>query len=230
MKNILVENMLRFGPRNLSESEKQNLIRLMEQSSAWENVQPSGKGSDSLKSVSKDFGGKYPILNPADNLQYYAVTNSQIFAPAYIGAILFMSYDSTIKPKNNQQGYQGRFWYRIEIYLSHDNTETVLSAKQKGQELYGVYCSQNEKDFGFRVQYLDTSKHWGSGLAYYSLKDSKDKSTSTNNLGAMKLQLEFAKNPAGYAPGLIKDINSELNKYGYPSLPSTFNLSAPVAL
>lgn len=230
MKNILAENMLRFGPRNLTESEKRNLRILAEQSSAWENVQPSGKGSDSLKAVSKDFGGKYPILNPADNLQYYAVSDSGIFAPAYIGAMLYMCYDSTIKPKNNQQRYKGRFWYMIEIYLSHDNTETLLPAKQKGQELYTVYCAQNEKDFGFRVAYLDTSKHWGSGLAYYSLKDPKDKSTSTNNLGAMKLQLEFAKNPAGCAPGLIKDINLELLKYGYPELPSTFNLSAPVTL
>jgi hypothetical protein len=31
MKNILAENMLRFGPKNLSESEKRNLQRLMEQ-------------------------------------------------------------------------------------------------------------------------------------------------------------------------------------------------------
>ena len=30
MKNILAENMLRFGPRNLSESEKRNLQRLVE--------------------------------------------------------------------------------------------------------------------------------------------------------------------------------------------------------
>jgi hypothetical protein len=201
-----------------------------EQSSAWENVQPSGKGSDSLKSVSKDFGGKYPLLNPTDNLQYYAVSENKIFAPAYIGAILYMSYDSTIKPKNTQTGYQGRFWYRIEIYLSHDNTETVLSAKQKGQELYGVYCSQNEKDFGFRVQYLDTSKHWGSGLSYYSLKDPKDMSSRTNYLGSRDLQLGFAKNPAGYAPELIQNINDELDKYGYPVLPTTFNLSAPVTI
>lgn len=31
MKNILAENMLRFGPKNLSESDKRNLQRLMEQ-------------------------------------------------------------------------------------------------------------------------------------------------------------------------------------------------------
>ena len=31
MKNILAENMLRFGPRNLSESEKRNLQKLVEQ-------------------------------------------------------------------------------------------------------------------------------------------------------------------------------------------------------
>jgi hypothetical protein len=203
---------------------------ISEQTSAWENVQPSGKGSDSLKSVNKDFGGKYPLINPSDNLQYYAVSDNGIFAPAYIGAMLYMCYDSTIKPKNNQQGYQGRFWYRIEIYLSHDNTETLLPAKQKGQELYVISCAQNEKDFGFRVTYLDTSNHWGSGLSYYSLKDPKDRSTSTNYLGARKLQLEFAKNPVGYAPGLIKDINDELDKYGYPVLPTTFNLSTPVTI
>lgn len=31
MKNILAENMLRFGPKNLSESDRRNLQRLMEQ-------------------------------------------------------------------------------------------------------------------------------------------------------------------------------------------------------
>jgi hypothetical protein len=44
------------------------------------------------------------------------------------------------------------------------------------------------------------------------------------------LQLGFAKNPAGYAPELIQNINDELDKYGYPVLPTTFNLSAPVTI
>lgn len=44
------------------------------------------------------------------------------------------------------------------------------------------------------------------------------------------IQLRLAENPAGYAPGLIKAINEELDKYGYPVLPTTFNLSVPVLI
>jgi hypothetical protein len=43
MKNILAENMLRFGPRNLSESEKQNLQRLSEIAPAGGSMTPQGK-------------------------------------------------------------------------------------------------------------------------------------------------------------------------------------------
>jgi hypothetical protein len=43
MKNILAENMLRFGPRNLSESEKQNLQRLSEIAPGGGSMTPQGQ-------------------------------------------------------------------------------------------------------------------------------------------------------------------------------------------
>jgi hypothetical protein len=51
MKNILAENMLRFGPKNLTESERKNLQRLFEQSAVWDNVKPIGNNPDGPKEI-----------------------------------------------------------------------------------------------------------------------------------------------------------------------------------
>lgn len=204
---------------------------LTEQSSAWETVQANGTDPKGPKRVGKNFISTYKLINPDNNLQFYAVrTNQEINNPMYIGAYLVMGYNSNIKVADTYAVSKNRFDYYLKIFLAFDNSTDQNTSRKLNTDMFDIRCNQYIKGFNFSVDYNRSFIGAETNQTFKALTDPKNAASSTKDMSVGKIQLEFAKNPAGYAPGLIKDINAELIKYGFPALPSTFNLSAPVAL
>jgi hypothetical protein len=223
MKNILAENMLRFGPRNLTESEKRNLQRLTEQSDEWENV-TTGTGGG--KELELKFAANSLLTHPNEGELRLGpkFANSK---PLYVGALLQANYNPSNKfATQASQVAGGRFGYTLTVTLT---TKKGFARDASGQfssgagddrafDLFRIVCAQSEKkQFLYMITNLQSKPAIGIDmLAYKTSHMFTAGLMNTNNIPA---------NIDGWCGTLRNDINQSLLKYGYPALPNSIQYS-----
>ena len=227
MKNILAENMLRFGPRNLTESEKRNLQRLIEQSAAWDSVKEliDSKDGSSYKEVVTDLKS-VPFIEPNSKKQLAMTGEKRL--PLYIGAQLGMM--NIPRGQKGNESAQTIFSYKLLFFLVQNPNITFANMKSSaGISLWLV----NYSKFSNGTSQISSSTSVGKSVTLGNLvaisnvnDTTSDITVTINGNDINNLTTGFPSNPIGYAPNLIPNINTELLKYGYPALPSKFSYAA----
>jgi hypothetical protein len=217
MKNILAENMLRFGPRNLSESEKRNLRILAEQNEKeWDayiknEAEPAGEYTQLFASI--------PFLN-SKGKQYFTSGGSNeeqnAIAKWNIGAALKCYYYKYKKYDPKKPMMNDRFFYVLDFFLT---TEPGKTGKDVAQIVKTDKGNTTSKIDLFTVQCYQIS----NGSFKMNIKNQSD---TTNifrtNLGtpltAAQLINLLSKSTSEIPNKLISDINNSLIKLGYPAI------------
>ena len=244
MKNILAENLLRFGVKNLSKTQKDILHILTEQSAAWESVPQQGKDPGSLKTVLLDYPSQ-PFLDPSTGMQWFVDNTGgageKKALGMNIGARLVMRYTANMKVNQieDNNSLKQRFTYYIEFFLAPEAglTGKDISSHEPGTKqapsglshaavwLLNVKANQSKDGkmkFAASVPSTWTTEKGASRVSVYPLKDATDQ-TRTNRKSLVELgtlNQGFASNPVGFSGNLISKINTDLLKYGYPKLPN----------
>jgi hypothetical protein len=224
MKNILAENMLRFGPKNLTESERKNLQRLFEQSAVWDSIKASGADTMSPKTVILDIPAATALTINGNQTTMTASPDGQastVDSTPYIGARMQAVYREkltldALAKMSSISALGGRFGCSIEIFV----TPTQNGKYEAGSILIFVINVYQNKDGKFTINIqnlIDRNTKYAKIIN--SFKVGQDKypiKTSTPII---------AKNLSASIGNVYSKINTELARLGFPELPNSINLT-----
>jgi hypothetical protein len=211
MKNILAENMIRFGTKNVTESERKNLQRLLEQNEDfWDPLTKNGTDS---ATHNKSFA-TVPFIVPKTNTQLVKRDGN---IPIFIGANLTVSYNPFDKPNA-----QSRFKGDIEFFISRKEGQNWSDTFRGGtydkfdNHVFANVLIQKVADknnFSFKI----FSEKGSEKLIGFNLPNFGGGQFNTLVMSPMQA------NPAGWLPAaLYNSINSELQLVGLPQIPPKF--------
>ena len=209
MKNILAENMLRFGTKNLSESAK--LILQEQNDDYWDKHTSNGTTS---ATTSKSFP-TVPYMNPDGKTQLVLLSdNSKIF----IGANLIASHNPNAKRFNSE-----RMKYTLELFFTrkegHQFDVTFRGVDSDSSRSGWLFADlmatpdPNTKQWTFTLGFDK-----GASIAKYKWPDITSGTLTNLIKGAL------SKNFYGWIPSsLTTQINAELQLMGFPVLPKSIS-------
>lgn len=229
MKNILAENMLRFGPRNLSESEKNTLRILAEQSAEWDNVQASGTDPMSPKTVITDIPAETALTINGNQTTMNASPEGQgsiVDSTPYIGARMQAVYREkltlqALAKMPSAANLSGRFGCSIEVFITpnqngkYEAASILMFMINMYQNKDGKFIVYIQNQIDRNTKYAKLVNNFKVGTDTYPMKTStpiiaKNLSTSMNNT--------------------YTKINTELTRLGFPALPNSIDLTTSVTL
>jgi hypothetical protein len=212
MKNILAENMLRFGPRNLSESEKQNLQRLVEVNETyWDSVPRISNNPNGKKQVGKQFAASNPLTFPNKGQLIFTFDKK---LPVYIGAYLQAQYSPLEKLADSASGsITGQFGYNLTFFLADTKGSTNYPKRPEQADWFIIRCAQIKSG---KFQILTNPAF----TPEFKVKQMDVQSSGENR--SVEVHLSYAlKNLDGWMGTLRGDINIELAKMGFPAVPNS---------
>lgn len=211
MKNILAENLIRFGVKNLKESDKKKLI---EQTDLWDNIDggASGKG---LKIKHVFFPSNVQLTSPAlGALIFDEKAGSFAEKPVYVGAHLQMQYNQLAdmkKVNSASAALSAEFGFTLDFYLA--TTAGVSNFVNNAASRYFAIKGARLRNGTFQIISNPAFTAEFAKIGFNSDKGRLDMPTSlaSNNLFA---------NLDGWLGKLRPTINTTLSDYGYPGIPN----------
>jgi hypothetical protein len=212
MKNMLAENLLRFGVKNLNEKDKQ---KLMEQTDLWDAINggASGKG---LKVKIIDFPANVPLTSPSlGALKFDEFGGSFAKKPVYVGAHIQMQYNQLADMKQvNSAGaaLSAQFGFSLDFYLS-TAPDTANFSNSKASRFFEIKGARlRNGTFQIITQPVFTADFAKTGF----LSEKGSRLPMPNSLASNEL---FA-NLNGWLGKLPATINTTLSDWGYPVIPN----------
>ncbi len=202
MKNILAENMIRFGTKNLSESAK---LILTEQNEAyWDDLL---KGKQFVQDIIEL--PAVPLMEPTTGKQ---VMSFNINTPNESKRPVFVGIQATADFAKNKKPGDGRFRGRIYIYLTF-NANAKISAYDTTNTFITV------------LQTLTADKKIASVVGEGQQMASYDKNGFQFEFGRQgssgMLRSYMRKNLSGYiGKDMLDKLNAKLIEWGMPEVPN----------
>ena len=213
MNNILAENLLRFGVKNLKESDRK---KLMEQTDLWDSIDggASGKG---LKVKHVYFPANVQLTSPTlGALSFDELGGSFAKKPVYVGAHVQMQYNQLADMKQvNSAGaaLTAQFGFILNFYLSH--TAGASDFKNNGTAArYFEIKGARLRNGTFQIITIPTFTPEFAKIGFNSEKGKR--LPMANSLASNEL---FA-NLNGWLGKLPATINTTLSDWGYPAMPN----------
>lgn len=211
MKNILAENLLRFGVKNLKESDKE---KLMEQNPTyWDKVPKGGSSEEGRKVVVKEFAANNQLTSPEAGTLKFTQPES---ADVYIGASLQAQYQPLVKKVDSAgQNLSAPFGFELNFYL----------ADQKGASGYPNNKAHQADYFRIKGALLKTGKFQILTLINYTPEFAKRGFVAANGQ-RVSMEISLANNMLlanldAWMGSLRNEINDVLEEMGYPRIPNT---------
>jgi hypothetical protein len=212
MKNILAENMLRFGTKNLSESAK--LILTEQDESFWATVPLQGKTEDSGKMVTKTYAANNPLMDGKNKVLGFGPEKADgtFNMPMYIGATLQASYNKLVQwPTTNPIANAGKFGYILNFILTDTKGKSNFTAGSNTFYYFEIRCTG--KSPGKFTLITNPSPSVDSAAVkkgvFWRISDS------------VKASNMLLGNLDGWMGTLRTDINTDLVKMGFAEIPNT---------
>jgi hypothetical protein len=216
LKNILAENMLRFGVKNLSETNKHVLsesLLLEVDETYWDAIQGIGNNPKGKKQVIKEYAASNPLTYPGKGAMMF--TDLETKPPVYVGALLQAFYQPLVKPvQSPSYALSAPFGYYLTVYLADEqNSKGHPNNKSHQADWFIVKCAQLKSG---KVQILT--------IPAFS-EPFKKRPMDTAKGGArasVELALSMALKDLDSWTGTLRNtINIELQKMGFPALPNS---------
>jgi hypothetical protein len=212
MKNTLAENLLRFGVKNLKDTDKK---KLMEQNEAyWEKVQGISNNPQGKKTVMKEFAANNQLTSPtAGPLKF---TQPLASADVYIGASLQAQFQPLVKKVDSAgQNLTAPFGFELDFYL----------ADQKGSTGYPNNKAHQADYFRIKGALLKSGQFQILTLISYTPEFAK-RGFETANKQRVSMEVSLANNMLlgnldAWMGSLRNDINIVLEEMGYPRIPNS---------
>ena len=200
---------------------------LVEQTSVWNNITPSGTGADTEKRITTVIPSTNMLTDSNGN--EIRLDSGPEGTPLYVGANIEAVYRENVnlKTKTDQiTVYGGRFGCSIDLYVvSKQNTQPNLARTGQGGDVnYGIqlleYKMIQQKNMKFQVVPYNHIINNNDIRFFAKTKTGKLYSgTSTATIGA-----NISNNLSAYIGDVYTKINAELGRLGFPDLPSTINM------
>ena len=211
MKNILAENLLRFGVKNLKDADKE---RMMEQTDLWDNID-GGSSGNGLKIKHVFFPANVQLTSPTLGALIFNENAGKFSGkPIYVGAHLQMQYNQLADMKKvNSAGaaLTAQFGFTLDFYLASTAgaSNFVNNAASRYFEIKGARLRNGT----FQILSNPAFTAEFAKIGFKSDKGRLDMATSltSNNLFA---------NLDGWLGKLRPTISTTLSDYGYPELPN----------
>jgi hypothetical protein len=216
MKNILAENLLRFGVKNLNESDRAVLSKalLLEANETyWDAIQGVGTNPKGKKQIIKEYAASNPLTYPGKGAMMF--TDIETKPPVYAGALIQAFYQPLVKPvQSPSYALSAPFGYYLTVYLADEqNSKGHPNNKAHQSDWFIVKCAQLKSG---KVQIL-TVPAFSEPFKKRVMDTAKGGARASVEL-ALAMALKDLDNWTG---SLRKDINIELQKMGFPALPNS---------
>jgi len=211
MKNILAENLLRFGVKNLKESDKK---KLMEQNPRyWDQVQGISNNPQGKKVVLKEFAATNPLTSPQAGTLKFTQPAS---ADAYIGAYLQAQFQPLVKKVDSAgQNLTAPFGFVLDFYLADQKGSTGYPNNKAHQADYFRIKGALLKNGQFQILTL---------ISYTPEFASRGFESATKQRVSMEVSLAnnmLLGNLDAWMGSLRNEINDVLEEMGYPRIPNS---------
>jgi hypothetical protein len=206
--------------RLIVENNKYDLLN--EQSDVWVNVKPNGTDPNSPKNITT----KIPASNFLFNGKQVYVTSQNQRLSLLIGATIDANYREKLQLKNltdNESARSGRFGCVIDINVTIPGAQGAFTALQIfiTQRKSGKFQTYLKGDF------WTSNETWKKAypIGLYVLDDSK-KVEMPSQLNNNVIGKNLSSNLSGYLGETFTKINTELDRLGFPQIPS--DISKPI--
>lgn len=223
MKNILAENLLRFGVKNLSESDKNKLMEgTGPNDTFWQPLMKGMKQASFAENIPS-----VPFLNPQTGKQLQYVQPDGKQTPLFIGASISAKYDTNIATGGNSLQDSKRFYVDVTFFYAikagvtaYEDPSPSIGVGAKGVEFYTIKIAQLKNGKFYIVPFSKNQSLPDFQVLEGSMKTTMKQLAQNNVFGA---------NVPGYTgTNLFNIINRKLDEMGYAILPA--NLTAPVTV
>lgn len=215
LKSILAENLLRFGIKNLSESDIQRLTEVGPNEPFWKNYMNGttvGEYAEGIPAV--------PFLNPATNKQMNYVDSAGKQYPLFIGAAIDADYDTKIPKGGNNLTDSKRFYASVTFFYS-----TAAGVKDYSDPSPSVaVSSKGVKFFEIKIAQLNSGKFIFVPISFNKQLPqtvSVTEGTTKTTMSQIAQLNVFGQNIPGYTGTLFGTINLALTKMGFAIMPNS---------
>jgi len=209
--NMLLESRLMVG---------YNILK--EQSDVWTNVKPNGTDPLSPKNITTNI----PATNFLFNGKQVYVTSQNQRLPLTFSATIDANYREKLQLKNLtdiETPRGGRFGCVIDIKIGVSGVQGLFTVLQ-------IFLNQRKSgkfQTYLKADYWTDNENWKKlyPIGLYTLDDSK-KTEFHQELNGNRVGKNVSKNLSGYLGETFTKINSELDRLGFPQIPS--DVSKPI--